>query len=267
MRRTGSLAVVSVCVVLLIASYASAQEKNESKEATKSVLDFGRQQASTYTVEIDETRELKLENTAVLSWTNPIRKSKNGTVFVWTDEGRPAAIVCIYMSSTSFRWQHEFQSLTPRPVRATQGDNIPWDTKEPGLEWIAYDGMKPPAKRASLRLGQMRAIASKFKADLQTGEHLRLLRQPIYRYETNKFDGAIFALAQGTNPELLVLVEVEDGEDAAKPWRYALARATGRGIIVKTPDRGELTIPRARSGSPKSAYFNRSMGEIPGSPR
>jgi hypothetical protein len=57
---------------------------------------------------------------------------------------------------------------------------------------------------------------------------LRLMPQPLYRYPRDAAgaaDGGLFALVQGTDPEVLVLVEaVGDRQDAR--WRFAVARFT-----------------------------------------
>ncbi|HEY2252162.1 MAG TPA: hypothetical protein VGH74_13910 [Planctomycetaceae bacterium] len=57
---------------------------------------------------------------------------------------------------------------------------------------------------------------------------LRLLTTPIYRYENPKGDapdGAAIVFAQGTDPELLLLLETR-GPGETRRWHYALARMT-----------------------------------------
>jgi hypothetical protein len=76
----------------------------------------------------------------------------------------------------------------------------------------------------------MRDISRRFTARLthpQKGSTaLRLLTQPVYRYEQaggDVLDGALFAFGQGTDPEVFLFVEAEKMAAAPK-WRYALAR-------------------------------------------
>ncbi|HEV3005878.1 MAG TPA: hypothetical protein VGX78_15535, partial [Pirellulales bacterium] len=58
------------------------------------------------------------------------------------------------------------------------------------------------------------------------GEELRLLPRPLYRYQTQRtdlIDGALFAFVQGTDPEVVLVLEAV-GRDAESEWRYALTR-------------------------------------------
>ena len=71
---------------------------------------------------------------------------------------------------------------------------------------------------AALRLRQMKDLAGQFTAACDpsrsggwTNRHaLRLLTTPVYRYSeptSDITDGALFAFAQGTNPEVLIQIE------------------------------------------------------------
>jgi hypothetical protein len=60
---------------------------------------------------------------------------------------------------------------------------------------------------------------------------LRVLPQPLYRYETlppNVLDGAMFGFALGTDPEVLVLLEARKSSSPGAPdsWYYAFAPST-----------------------------------------
>jgi hypothetical protein len=62
-----------------------------------------------------------------------------------------------------------------------------------------------------------------------------LLATPLYRYrETSPegSDGALFAFVQGTDPEVLLLVETAHDGTAPK-WRYALASFTDLELHVR----------------------------------
>ena len=51
---------------------------------------------------------------------------------------------------------------------------------------------------------------------------LRLLTQPIYKYETADSGGALFAFVEGTDPEVFLMIEART-VDAGSVWHYALA--------------------------------------------
>jgi hypothetical protein len=61
----------------------------------------------------------------------------------------------------------------------------------------------------------------------QDPHQLRLLPTPVYRYANEKevLDGALFAFAQGTNPEVLLLIEALRGETPGR-WQYGFAPMT-----------------------------------------
>jgi hypothetical protein len=96
----------------------------------------------------------------------------------------------------------------------------------------------------------MKAIADGFKAvmtgwqaDNSDQETLRLLPRPLHRYDLANarnpdprlLDGGLFAYVQGTDPEVVLVLEaIGTAENAA--WQYAFARATAGGLEVKLGD-------------------------------
>ena len=190
--------------------------------------------------------QAKLHDQPLLRWSNPTAGSVYGEVFVWTVDGCPAAIASI------FRWYHPFQdgtveivSLTPSAVTARERGAVLWDSRSPGVAFASLDG-PPPAAAKGVRLTQLRTLARRFSAELtdkRSGEPvvrgLRLLGQPIYRYESagqGVLDGAIFAIAEVTDPEVIVLVEaVQEGDSTG--WRYALARMNNHELAVRLDDK------------------------------
>jgi hypothetical protein len=187
-----------------------------------------------------------LHDQPLLRWSNPTAGSVHGEVFVWILDGRPAAIASV------FRWYHPFQdgtveivSLTPSAVTALDKGAVQWDSRSPGVAFEPLVG-RPPAGAKGVRLTQMRTLVRRFSAELtdkRSGEPvvrgLRLLNQPIFRYESagqGIIDGAIFALAEVTDPEVIVLVEaVKDGDSTS--WRYALARMNNHALTVRLDDK------------------------------
>jgi hypothetical protein len=179
----------------------------------------------------------------LLRWSNPTAGSVHGEVFLWHVDGRPVAAASI------FRWYHPFKaatveivSLSPSPVSAREGNEVLWDSRSPGVTFEAFAGLAAPPAARGVRLTQMRALARRFETKLNDergGEpverQLRLLNQPIHRYEAPKqgvIDGALFAFAEVTDPEVIVIVEaVKEGE--ATKWRYALARMNNHELEVR----------------------------------
>jgi len=68
---------------------------------------------------------------------------------------------------------------------------------------------------------------------------LRLLTTPIYRFKGDVHDtseGAVLVFAQGTDPELLLLLKVVQKENE-REWQFGLARLTLHAIDVLYEDR------------------------------
>jgi hypothetical protein len=119
------------------------------------------------------------------------------------------------------------------------------------------DDAKPIADKATRRLSQMKEMCRRFTANesavVEGRVELRLLNSPLYRYSdahAGVTDGAIFAFANGTNPEVLLVFEANDNKDAP-PWHYALVQMTGGAVSVELDgkevwQRGEADPPAVR---------------------
>lgn len=106
-----------------------------------------------------------------------------------------------------------------------------WETEQPGVVWADVPDAPEPAATAPLRLVQMRRIAGQHAARLTSNVgnekpgDLRLLTKPLYRYPadvTGAIDGGLFAFVQGTDPEVLLLLEAVQSTDGPR-WRMAFA--------------------------------------------
>ena len=89
----------------------------------------------------------------------------------------------------------------------------------------------------------MRALAREFSADTRDAEEhrweLRLLSQPLYRYESTDpevLDGALFAFvtSAGTDPEAILVIEARRPRGGGMPvWYRAVARFTDLNLSVR----------------------------------
>jgi hypothetical protein len=177
--------------------------------------------------------ELEMEEEPVLLWPNPTRKTSDGATFVWTRDGRPEAIACIWKYN-GVLW-HAFQSLSASSLVAEYGKQPVWYPSDKGISLADFSEAPPPADSPGRRLRQMRDLARRFRCRLsgeRSKEDLRLLPSPIYRYKTggeNVFDGALFAYAQGTDPEVVLVLEAHRRDDQAV-WKYALTRRSASAL-------------------------------------
>lgn len=239
LRRTLFL----VCAFALLMSSARADEpskvgapevKQEDAEAVPK-FDFAAAAAG-YEISIGKDRLIcEPFQIELLKWSNPVRGSPAGTVFLWHHKGAPQAACCMFSYKHpevkgDFLVNHEFVSLSTDLIESKSNDGRIWKTTMPGIAWQEIPESPPIAKTRPARLAQMRDLASKFTGQIGKAnngrEELRLLRQPIYRYpETSDRDGAIFVFAQTTDPEILLLLQT-DPLATGSQWSCAFARMT-----------------------------------------
>lgn len=191
------------------------------------------------------------------------RNYTDGTLWAFGTQGRPVVMMILQPdSSLERRWWHAATSLSPAPIGARRQGATVWATDEPGLSFSPLSE-EPPATSKPRRLAQMRKIAARFTAhqfwnpDNQRFE-LRLLRQPVYRYDDDRkgiIDGSIFGFMINVHPELLLVIEAirENGQPT---WRYAFVKIGSAEFHAKLGDKEVYESPRAPGvlGRPTDAY-------------
>jgi hypothetical protein len=195
---------------------------------------------------------LKLKEEPVLRWTNPVQSDGAGEVYFWTDRGRPEAVVSIYRfvgASGKPGLHHEFHSLSAKRLSARGANGRTWSPDQAGLEFNPVPDAAKPASSPLGRKRQMRDIADQFQADKTDRQEvqrtLRMLTQPLYRYESTRddvLDGALFAFVEGTDPEVLLLVEARQTGERYE-WQYALSRLNSVRLQAKYKDRSVWDQP------------------------
>jgi len=223
-------------VLLLAAAAAPAQEEPAEQANVEAALALTRDCATRYEMTTDASdRALALHPRPILRWSNPERGQIYGNVFLWTHGGRPQAVGSLFKWYSPFtHMSHEFHSLSTSPLAARYEGREVWRTTEPGVAYSPLPDAPPVADVPGGRLIQMRQLARKFSAREVDREgnkiELRLLPQPVYRYEnpasqSDFVDGGLFVFVQGTDPELWLLLEAHRGAaDNAAQWMYAAAR-------------------------------------------
>ena len=150
----------------------------------------------------------------------------------------PAAAVQLFKlriaSAPAGIWIHSFSSLSPETLAAERDGRTVWNPRALGVDFKPVPGAPEPAESPTQRSRQMRALAQGFRAmddfRKQGWRELRLLPTPIARYGNGKpgtkvLDGALFAFAEGTDPEVFLFLEARR-LDQATEWQYALAPMT-----------------------------------------
>ncbi len=204
---------------------------------------------------------VKLQDKPVLRYRDDTRKGQESSLWIWSNGGRPSAILAIefypdYRKVPS--WLYEIASLSTAPIGAKNKLGLNWAAKKPGLELQTIKDSKTPAAKAPQRLTQMRDLRGRFAAHesavIEGRIELRPMPTPLFRYtdsEAGVMDGAIFAFANGTNPEVLLVLEAHATKGGEPEWRYGLVQMTGGAVNVELDgtevwQRGEADPPAVR---------------------
>jgi hypothetical protein len=195
-------------------------------------------EASEYTFFLDDRNRqaLDLRREPVMRWTSD--SDYNGEVYVWTLQGAAAIVGCIFSGprgNNERAIMHEFHSLNPNSLYAGGRGGSGWHPQEPGIKLEPVADAPAPAANPARRLAQMRELTRRFTAQVwreKSKWEMRLLTQPIYRYEISDekapiLDGAVFCFVwtAGTDPEVLLILEARR-TDKGEQWFYAPARFT-----------------------------------------
>jgi hypothetical protein len=230
---------VSPCTGQVSTSTGKSDAANDASE--KQFQAHALHEAKKYELRKGSTsgEKLKLWPEPISRWTNPVpEKQMRGEVFLWTDDDRPAAVLCLFEMTDGniAREYHEFTSLATGGLTTTGDSPQKWSPGIGQIKMAAVPDAPSPAVTPRLRLTQMRELARQFECEktTRTGDlrTLRLQSQPLTRYQSESngvIDGALFAFVEATDPEVFLLIEMRDDKTASQ-WRYGFVRMASVGI-------------------------------------
>jgi hypothetical protein len=241
--------VLILVTLLLVADPATEAVADKARQEEVAALARAQARLLNVQVGVDQLEKAVLIEQPLLRWSNPTAGSVYGEVHLWALDGRPAAIASIY------RWYHpfkdstvEFVSVSEQPVQAREGTVTQWNSRTGGTTFRDLIDAPTPGETTRIRLSQMRSLARQFTTELtdkrggdEVERKLRLLEQPVYRYECPSrkvIDGGLFAFVEGTDPEAWLLLEVVDAE-SGRAWRFAVARMNVDPLRIR---RGEQIV-------------------------
>ncbi|HEX5103711.1 MAG TPA: hypothetical protein VFV87_07880 [Pirellulaceae bacterium] len=261
------------CGITLV---AAAQESPDKEAAREARLKAMQQIAGRFKVQAGEGAERKdvpLLEAPLLRFNDPARDFHDATIWGWGEEGRPLCLLTVEQYGE--RSWFECISLAADPF-AAEAETLRWSPKAAGVELQPYPDAPAVADKAPRRLIQMKELLGELRA-YEVGHdgsryELRLMPKQLHRYdnaEAGLVDGAIFAFAYGTNPELLALIEARLPAEAAptadkltadKPaaaqWQVGFARCGTAEPHVLLAEKEIFTLPYARGTKPGDAYWN-----------
>lgn len=228
------LSIVSITVVLNAVLLVGSIRCEEPDPRIAAALAKTTEAATHYEFQLggEHSQRLEFHHESLLRWSNPVIGVIYGNVFVWTHEGRPEVIgSMLQWYSPHKHATHEFHSLSTGPIEGLHDGKTVWRTNAPGFQLVPIPNR--PAVDASplVRQRYMRSIARQLKitSTNQNGvtDDLRLLPQPLFRYgdaKSNVIDGALFSFVQGTDPEVILLIEARKGDSGTAEWQFAMTR-------------------------------------------
>jgi hypothetical protein len=216
-------------------------DPKDEKARAEEFLVVAKREAAAYTIRLPGSdRPLTLRPEPVLSWSNPVMGQIYGEVFVWTAEGRPEAVASIYkFYSPRTHRANEFHSLALEKLTGER-DGVPvWTPSRPGLELKPIPGAPVPADSAAARLRQTRTLAEELTGRQTTRQQferdMRLLTQPIYRYENTKgnlIDGGLFVFVLATDLDAILLIEAHRTKGSSAEWRFGVTRLNANALRI-----------------------------------
>jgi len=240
----------TLLAIFLLAQSLCAQETTEptTEKDREARLKQGEAHVDALEVRLAQGGEaVKRIERPLLVFGDSTRSNGDGTLWAWGREGRPLAIVETYRNTMVGGPRASALTLTStdRVILKSPFSVQEWQPAKPQISPAALPDADAPNERDSVRLRQLKEQARRFTAhefwDPDNSRfELRLLVQPVHRYRDEKamiWDGAIFVLAHGTNPEVLVLIEaLGESLDKAR-WHYSFARLGSAELHVEIDSR------------------------------
>jgi len=272
-RRCASVAVAWFCTALIAASVGVAQQRAQEPAAAPAADTLAAEKAA-HRARLQELAasfrvlavpgkpesQVELASEPVLRYSDSTRQTLESALWIFGRQGRPTAILAIeyYPNRRAGpSWLYEVASLSTERIAAERGDNLAWSAKQPGLVLKPLADAPPPAARPAQRLAQMKTLRASFTAYehavIEGRVELRPLASPLYRYSESErgiTDGAIFSFANGTNPEVLLVLEAHEA-GGNTGWQFGIVQLTGGAIVVQQDgkdifERGEADPPAVR---------------------
>lgn len=218
-----------------------------------------RQLAEAVNVRTSGGARVELVKEPVYRWDDPARRFGDGTIWVYGNSGRPAALLTLSLNKTAndgLEWLHELSALTDTRFSAQSSDGWLWTPGAPAMAFNPIPNAPQPAGDEAKLGRQLTEQARRFKAfeffdAASEGRpqryELRLLAKPVYRYKDPArgiLDGGVFLIAYGRNPEIALVIEaIADGKTPPR-WLYGLGRIAAAELHVTLDERDITPWPR-----------------------
>ncbi|MDR3636300.1 MAG: hypothetical protein P4L84_21030 [Isosphaeraceae bacterium] len=209
----------------------------------------------------------ELQPDPIVRYDDQLRRIEDATLWAFVNKGRPTASLKVEI----YRQGHALYglvSLSDAIIKAECSDGWDWSATKPGVELKPVPDAPVPGATPVERLVQMRALSRRFSGyEVEKSEkgrfQMRLMTKPVSRYAdppSGLEDGALFSLANGTNPDVLLVIEARRTNGRNLAWQYGVARMGGATLVVNLDntqvwrEEQALPIPAVRP-----TYMNRKF--------
>jgi hypothetical protein len=260
----GSLVAFALCLAPV--SLAHAADNDDDKAAEKASLQAAADHMQLFELRVPGKDEaVGLIDRPLLTYGDSARLNENGTLWAWGKSGRPLALVELYQPTGNANWVHALSLTSTDKVSLKAPVATRWTPEDAQLQPQKISEADPPAAKETQRLRQLKELARRFSGhefwDPDNSRfELRLLVQPVHRYSDSKAglqDGAVFILAHGTNPEVLVLIEALGKSVDEARWHCGFARLGSAEMHVELDGKEIWKVDRAMNivGKPTDPYW------------
>ncbi len=216
----------------------------------------------------------------VLFYGDPTRNNDRGSVWAWGKKGRPVAVLELYQNlDLRTDWVFAICNSSGGTLRARRADAPWWLENESATQLKDIPRAPAPASEAPLRQRQLKLLADKFTGHQfwdpdNTRYELRLLKRPLCSYrdeESGVLEGGLFALANGTNPEILLFIEarVDPTNRSKRVWQYAVGRLAHAELHLEYDGKEIFEAPRGDrlSGSNQPYWLGFLKADVDAHPK
>jgi hypothetical protein len=250
---------VAAAAMMFFAPSLVAGQEPDAETLRKNRLEEMRRRAEELVVHIGR-RKVEPVAEPLLRFGDPTRAFHDGTLWVWSDRGRPLAMASIEHYETV--WAYELISLSDAPFELRDATGWLWKPAAGPTPQAKVPEAPAPAETTQTRQRQARALSLRFSAlELIRADtekvHLRLQPRPIHQYqdrESGLLDGVMFVFSNGTNPEVLLILEAVKPDGADPHWRYALAPVSTAALEASLDDRVVWTAKKTEKPKDQSPY-------------
>jgi hypothetical protein len=265
-RLSVSLGMLGLALALLPLS-AMAQSTPGDSDASADRLKEMTALARQVSVSTGEGVRGELVPEAIIRYDDQPRRIEDATLWAIGRKGRPVAALKVEVYPDG-RALHGIVSLADSSIEAKANDGWSWTSRGPGLSLQPIPGAPAPAASDRARLLQMRELARRFTGHEYEGPtigrlQLTLKPKPVHRYadpDAGIPDGAIFSLAYGTNPDVLIVIEARKPRGSATAvWHYGVARLGGADLVVNLDGREVWKVETIHIPHNGETYANRTL--------